>query len=319
MCAFSQANTSARPGTLNYVEDNAYLNGQAVDQKQMGHLTLDLDQTLNTDQNGKAELLLTPGVFFRLGSNSEVKMLSNQLTNTKVELTKGEALVDVAELFKDNNIQVVTGNSATKILKAGLYRFDVDSRQVSVFDGKAAVQDGRRLVKLTKGRQISLASDKPQAEKFNTKQTDELYAWSNLRSEYAAEASYASAKNINIYGGWGYGAGWLWNPWYSSWAFMPWGGYAYDPFGWGFFGPGYIGYAPIYYAPWRHAVVPVNPGNVPNVASLRAAGIRPGIATNLRPVAGVRPMAGMRPMSGMRPMGGMHAMGGVHLGGGMHR
>ena len=118
MCAFSQATTSARPGTLNYVEGHAYINGQEVDQQQMGHVNLDLNQTLSTDQNSKAELLLTPGVFFRLASNSEVRMVSNSLTNTQVKLTRGEALVDVAELFKDNNIQILEGGSSTKLLKA---------------------------------------------------------------------------------------------------------------------------------------------------------------------------------------------------------
>ena len=82
-----------------------------------------------------------------------------------------------------------------------------------------------RNIELGKGRQVILSSAKLKAEKFNTKQEDDLYAWSNLRSEYAAEASYATARNISVYnygyGGWG--AGWMWNPWYSSWAFMPWG------------------------------------------------------------------------------------------------
>jgi hypothetical protein len=316
VCAFSQTAISARPGTINYVEGKAYIDGQLINQNQLGHVNLELNQTLSTDPNSKAELLLTPGVFFRLGSNSEVRMVGNSLTNTQVALTRGEALVDVDMLFKDNNVQILNGASSTKLLKNGLYRFDATSGQVAVYDGKAYVQSDDRHVELGKGHQVTLASAKFKSEKFNTKETDDLYAWSNLRSEYAAEASYATAKNINVYnyGGWGWGAGWLWNPWYSSWAFMPWGGYAYDPFGWAFFSPAYIGYAPIYYAPWRRAVVPVNPAHVPNGAALRSMGIRPGVAASLRPL---RPAVGMHPMGTMRGgfAGGGH-FGGGHFGGG---
>jgi hypothetical protein len=39
-----------------------------------------------TTGNGKAEVLLTPGVFLRVGSDSLVKMISPSLTNTDVSL-----------------------------------------------------------------------------------------------------------------------------------------------------------------------------------------------------------------------------------------
>jgi hypothetical protein len=216
-------------------------------------------------------------------------------------------LVEAAELFKDNNIQILCGGSSIKVLKAGLYRFNADSREVAVIDGKVYVQQGDRHVELGRGREVALASAELKGDKFNTKHEDDLYAWSNLRSEYAAEASYATAKNINIYNyGWGPGAGWLWNPWYSSWAFMPWGGYLYDPFGWGFFGPGYLPFASVYYAPWRHGYVPVNPGHVPTGMTVRGAGVTPGVAASIRSA----------PMS--RPMGGGFS-GGHSAGGGMRR
>jgi hypothetical protein len=309
MCAFSQATTSARPGTLNYVEGRAYFDGQAVPQDQVGHLTLDANQTLRTDQNSKAEVLLTPGVFLRLGANSEIRMVSPSLTDTRLALTRGEALVDVAQLFKDNNISILDSGASTKLLKTGLYRFDADRPAVSVIDGKADVQNNDSHVELKKGRQAVLTAAKLKAEKFDTKHEDDLYAWSNLRSEYAAEASYASAKNIviNNYGGWG--AGWFWNPWYSSWAFVPAGGYFFDPFGWGFYSPAYLPYASIYYAPWRHRVVPVNPARPPVIARQARPGLaRPGIVARPRSFGSVqmgRPLMS-RPMMGGGGHFGMH-------------
>jgi hypothetical protein len=313
VCAFSQTTTtSARPGTVNYVEGRAFIDGQEVAQNQVGHLTLDTNQTLKTDQNGKAEVLLTPGVFLRLGNPSEIRMVTPSLTDTRVALTQGEAMVDVAQLFKDNNISILDNGASTRLLKNGLYRFDTNTPSVSVFDGKADVQNNDSHVELKKGKQAILTAGKLKAEKFDRNQHDDLYAWSNLRSEYAAEASYATARNIvvNNYGGWG--TGWFWNPWYSSWAFVPSAGYFYDPFGWGFFSPGYLPYAPVYYAPFNRAYVPVNRYRSPVIAR---GTVRPGIAARPRAFGGFRGAPGMRPMMS-RPMGAGPMMhGGGHFGG----
>jgi FecR-like protein len=249
LCAFSQSTISARPGTINYVEGHASINGQPIDQGQIGHLNLDANQTIRTDQNSKAEILLTPGVFLRLGSDAELQMIAPSLTNTKVEILRGEALVAVAPLYKDNNLEVMNNGASTQILKKGIYSFNADPPQVSVYDGKAAVVDGDRHVDVKKGRRVTFTSGKLKAEKFDRKQHDDLYAWSNLRSRYAAEASYATARNIvvNNYAGWGYNAGWFWNPWYSSWAFLPGAGYFSGPFGWSFYSPAAVYYAPRYF------------------------------------------------------------------------
>lgn len=299
MFAFSQTAISARPGTVNYVEGHAFINGQEVDQKQIGHVNLDVNQAFRTGENSKAEILLTPGVFLRLGQNSEVKMVSPSLTDTRVAITHGEALIDVAELFKDNNIQILDGGSTTRLRKKGLYRFNAEPPSVAVFDGKATVQNETGHIDLKKGKQAFLTSGKLQAEKFDTKQKDELYAWSNLRSEYAAEASYASARDIvvNNYGGWGsgWGAGWFWNPGFRSWAFVPAAGYYYNPFGWGFYSPTYIYSAPLYYGSW---------GYRPGFAyRYRGYAYRPGIAA--------RPHVGAGFHSG-HPGAGIHHFGGPH-------
>jgi len=85
---------SAMPGTLNYVEGQASIGNQTLDSKAIGSVELQAGQILTTE-NGKAEVLLTPGVFLRLGSNSSVKMISPDLTNTQLALNQGEAMLEV--------------------------------------------------------------------------------------------------------------------------------------------------------------------------------------------------------------------------------
>jgi hypothetical protein len=287
MYAMPQANTvSARPGAVNYIEGHAALNGTELSQKTLGRTFLNTNDTLSTDL-GKAEVLLTPGVFLRIGDNSQIRMVSPSLTNTQVEVTKGEAMVEVAELVKDNDIQLLDHGASLRIEKTGLYKVTADNPPTAaVIDGKAELNYGDRKVDLAKGHEVVISADlKP--EKFNAKKEDDLYAWSNVRSEYDAGSSYAAARNVTVnsynYGGYGafgypfggfYGPGWYWNGGlWNSWAWLPGDGYFFSPFGWGFYSPAYIGYAPVVYVPvaGRQTPVPVSTKNPP---ALRTTGIR---------------------------------------------
>ena len=76
---------SALPGTLNYVEGQASIGSDPLNADSIGSTTLQPGQTLETG-NGKAEVLLTPGVFLRVDSNSAVKMISPSITDTEIQL-----------------------------------------------------------------------------------------------------------------------------------------------------------------------------------------------------------------------------------------
>ena len=92
--AMPQAYTvSAKPGAVNYIEGHAFLNGQPLSDKGLRSTFLNANDTLSTDL-GKAEILLTPGVFLRIGDNSEIRMVSPSLTDTQVELKKGKAMIE---------------------------------------------------------------------------------------------------------------------------------------------------------------------------------------------------------------------------------
>src|SRR5579872_828206 len=122
---------TAMPGTLNYVEGQASMDDQNLDGKSVGKADLQDGQVLETG-NGKAEILLTPGVYLRLGSNSSVKMVSTNLTNTQVSLDQGEAMLEVYQLYKENDVQISQSNANTRIEKTGLYGFDAAGNQVRV-------------------------------------------------------------------------------------------------------------------------------------------------------------------------------------------
>jgi hypothetical protein len=236
----------ARPGSLNYVEGQASVEGQSLGPEAIGKTELHAGQSLET-QAGKAELLLTPGVFFRLGDNSSATMISLTLTNTELRLDKGEATVEVAELHPENNVVIAEGAAKTRLSKTGFYDFDAEHDIVRVYQGEANIEVNGHKIKVENDHQLAFnAGASMTPEKFNKEQDqDDLYRWSSLRSSYLAEANVDRAQDHQE--GYWYGAGWDWDPYYAAYTFIPGDGIFYSPFGWGFYSPFDVGFAPIFF------------------------------------------------------------------------
>jgi len=227
-----------RPGSLNYVEGQVSIDAQAMNDQSVGSAKLEPGQSVATEQ-GKAEILLTPGAFLRLGDNSLVKMISSGLTNTEVQVQKGRAMVEIAEIHDENNLRVDLSGASTRLLKTGLYDFDADRNQVRVFDGKVTVQENGAQIEVKDGRDLSVNSGGSlKSGKFDKQMyEDDLYNWSSLRSKYLAEANSDAAQSYVVGGNSWLGTGWYWDPWYDAYTFIPGDGFLYSPFGWGFYSP----------------------------------------------------------------------------------
>lgn len=251
--AMATSANSALPGTLNYVEGQASIGTQTLDSKSIGSVELQPGQSLVTER-GKAEVLLTPGVFLRVGNDSSVKMISPSLTNTEIGVDQGRAMIDVAEIHRENDIRVVENGTTTRLLKTGLYDFDQRQEQLHVFDGQAWVGDNGYEATVKGGHEVMLADNSPlKVHKFDKKAQEEsdLYRWSSLRSTYLAEANVNAAGTYYVdgWGPWGpgwWGTGWYWNPWYGAYTFIPADGIFYSPFGCAFYSPWYVERAPFF-------------------------------------------------------------------------
>ena len=245
-----------QPGTINYIEGQAAIGSQALTEKSVGSVKLQAGQTLSTE-DGKAEVLLTPGIFLRVGDHSSLQMISPGLADTVMTLEKGRAIVEVADIRPENKVRIGEDGSSTQLQKAGLYEFDADRGVVRVFDGKAVVQTDDKQIEVKGGHELTLnAAGKLKAQKFDKKASmDDFYRWASLRSSYLAEANvdqarrYAGSPGFGA-GGWyangWYGNGWYWDPWFDAYTFIPGDGIFYDPFGWGFYSPFMAFGAPYY-------------------------------------------------------------------------
>jgi hypothetical protein len=302
----------AQPGTVNYVEGSVSVDGQPVSSNQIGSITLEPGKELAT-QNGKAEVLLTPGVFLRVDSNSAVKLVSPELLNTQVAVERGKAAVEVDQIHDQNNLQVIDAGVTTRLKKTGYYEFNAGTPAVQVFKGKADVQLGNKTQEVKGHHEMTLTTangepvtyEKP-ANFDTSKAADGLYNWSQLRSEYLAEANNEAA---GYYEGAGYDPGWYWNPYGFGYTYIGAGPF-YSPFGWGFYPFGWGGWGGGWYAPYygHRGYYRMGDGHI------RGGEIRGGQVHSAPRGNTFHGSAG-----GFHGGMGGGMGGGAHLGGGMHR
>ncbi len=227
---------SARSGLIHYAEGNVTLEGQKVKPKNGEFPIVAEGQTLATD-DARAEVLLTPGVFLRLGGQSSFKMVSNHLSDTKVEVPQGSAIIEVDELLKGNSVQVLYHDVKISPLKHGLYRLDASENRFRVFEGEAQVIQGDQTAQVKGGHQIEFGAVFL-ASKFNHKVGDNLDAWAAARSQRIAQANFTSASMMSRGGSSAYtNSNWVWNPYFGLFTYLPASGYGYNPYGWMIYSP----------------------------------------------------------------------------------
>jgi hypothetical protein len=190
------------------------------------------------------------GVALRLGENSTLRMISSRFVDTRIELERGSAVVQVMELLSGNNITVILKDASITLTKAGDYRFDVEPARIKVFAGLAEVKIGDRTVEVGGGKLLDLSNATASLEKFSKEQTDALDRWSMRRGQAQANASLSAAREIYVSSR---GSDpcrpnsfvnsvapastpcgtWRWSPNFGMLVYIPWAGRICDPY-WGY-------------------------------------------------------------------------------------
>jgi hypothetical protein len=248
---------------VNFIQGQAFIDGRPINPSTVGSTQVMPNQVLTT-QNGKAEILLTPGAFLRMGAGSSVRMIATAPAGLTVQVERGHAIIEADQVLDHTNLQVLQGGATIRVEKHGLYDFNAIANSVRVFDGKAVVTQGGHKVDVGENHEVFLTGPSQlKSNKFdrNVVLADDLYQWSQYRSGYVAEANVGVAEayvpGAPYYGlqAW-YGGGWYWNPWYGAYTFIPADGIFFSPFGWGFYSPLLVWRAPIrVYPGYGHAFV----------------------------------------------------------------
>ncbi len=262
--ASAQPVISAKSGTVAYVLGQVFLDDKAIEIQQGSQFPDMKEKSVLRTTEGRAEVLLPPGIVMRVGENTSFQMISNRLIDTRLELLTGSAIIEADEIAKDTSVTVVSKNATVTFTKAGIYRFDAEPARLKVFKGVASIQMGGQTLAISEGKMAGLAGESATAEKFDVNSTDSLDNWSRKRGEQMAMANISAAKRahntpwitagnpcMNYYnmgshvaqqgGGWGY------NPWYGMITYIPCNGSFMSPYGYRYWSPNTV--SRVYYQP----------------------------------------------------------------------
>lgn len=291
---------SAKSGVISTTMGKVSLDGQTLDPTVAQFPDIKENAVVRTDE-GRVEVLLTPGIFLRIGENGSFRMISRRLIDTRLELLGGSALVEAAEIVKDNNVTVIAGDASVTFPKAGLFRFDTQPARIRVIKGTASVATGGQTVLVSAGRMLDLAAGaSAEPEKFDTADADSLDNWSERRSQYVAMANISAAKYVRDNSlSLGSGA-WGWNPYFGMYTYLPLSNRVWSPYGFRFWSPGTV--AQVYYQPpsnvWNNSassggfapsyrtMAPVGGGYSGTMSSAPAVHSAPASSTAAAPAAG---------------------------------
>jgi hypothetical protein len=241
---------SARAGGINYVQGTV----TSVSEGDVASAVFKGDRIssgdlLRTGADSRAEVLLNPGSYVRLGSNTEIKLIDDSFDDLRLSVDRGSAIFEIYAT-KDFIVTVVTKGGDVVFSRSGIYRVDAGNAgqvKVDVFEGRASLASDARL-SAGSGKSLTIANGNAVVAGFDRKKTDDLASWSKSRSKTLAEAtaslrngdlrhSLISSFNLgewNMYNTFGV---WVYDWRFRRFLFMPFGFGWYTPYGF-YYGPG---------------------------------------------------------------------------------
>jgi hypothetical protein len=188
----AQQRISAKAGVVQYAEGEVSIDGTALQLLKGSCVQIENDQVLST-KKGYVELILSPDVYLRLSENASLRMRQNKITNMRLELNQGSALVEIPEKTKTNPVNIIVLESVIAIERAGLYRLDSNPAALRVHSGEAQLTINNKKSKIKSGEVVNLQGIfKP--EKFKPMVADALHQWAARRSYDLCTANIFNTK-----------------------------------------------------------------------------------------------------------------------------
>ena len=226
---------SAKSGLIHYTEGDVKIGDMSAGQENGVFKSLANGKELTTFE-GRAEMLLGPGQFVRLNENTSVRMVSNKLEATRVDVIRGSVLVEMVDADKSAPVTVGFGVNTMELRKAGLYRIDAAESRLRVYEGEASVQGNGQTVTAKRGKEVSLGAVLAQ-NGFDSTPGDEFSRWAQRRAGYIATANISGARDLYASGQNWSANDWAFNPWYGMFTYIPSRRMFASPFGFNYFTP----------------------------------------------------------------------------------
>jgi hypothetical protein len=255
---------SAKAGGVNFASGKVAV--RRAGETRWVMLTADDDlksgDVVKTAENGRAEVLLNPGSYLRLGANSEFELVDAALDDLQLGLRAGSAVVEATGYSDmDLSISVETPHTLARIVRSGIYRFDVTGAgvtEVTVQKGRAYVGRPETLYKGGKVVRVGAGGGVLNVAKYEKKaeERDALDLWSRERGKELARMNeklsrrqanaLLSQTSLDMFPSRFTTRGvWYYNSRFGCYTFLPFGGYNIwrSPYGHGYGNQLFIPYA----------------------------------------------------------------------------
>jgi hypothetical protein len=189
--------------------------------------------TVTTGAASRAEILLDPGCYLRVGEGTQFVYLIDGSANNKIKLLRGAAIIEAAVV--EGEIVVDTPKSSFAIREPGIYRFNILSGRTSevivrkgkVYADKIEIKAGKKAI--IDGAPIIAASSKSDfdgLDDWSKYRASELIATNkNLSNSVMKRSIFASGFVTNS---------WIYDPYCGCYTFLPGTAGFSSPYGWSY-------------------------------------------------------------------------------------
>lgn len=185
MQARAQSVISAHSGLILSSDGTVLVDGKPLTRVQGRFSELAKGSVLTTEE-GKAEILLGPGVILWLGHRGSIRMHDNTLADARLELVSGAAVLESSALTPDTAVTLLFGDWQFTAPEHGLYRIDLATLFLSAREGTATLSRGAEKVAVSERQRLNLATLALDAV---PEASDDLDRWSAARREAIAAAN----------------------------------------------------------------------------------------------------------------------------------
>lgn len=253
---------SAKSGMINYVEGKPTVSNLEISQPReiVARHQLVKGDVLQTEADQRVEMLLNPGTYLRVAENSRVRVVATGFEDMRFSLERGTAILESLSLRrKVHQLHILTPAGDLRVLKKGLYRFEVGAAgevRVTVHSGKLRwMREQVKIAALKSGKSFDLnrsAKRRLHFTKVGKEPFDDIDRWSRERAValIAANAkipSWMSRSALSRYGLRSNG-GWIYDPFSRMFTFIPFHTLLRSPYGlaYGNYCPTWRSYGPVY-------------------------------------------------------------------------
>ena len=178
----AQSVSSVRPGLIYRAEGLVLLNDDAVQPNRVSWRHAAAGDAVRTHR-GYCEILLLEATVLRAGGIALFEVAELERRSSVIELIGGSLVIDMADNFGRETVEIRTPSATVKLAKLGVYRIDAPSEgppRVRVFQGRAVVQLDRSKHVVKKDRE-RLLEQGATLSKLDPSTLDSLDQWAANR------------------------------------------------------------------------------------------------------------------------------------------